>query len=56
MIWTAWNNGEHHETGAGYGFKVSAADRDRYFNPVWQTVILELPSRSGPSGIPNAVS
>jgi hypothetical protein len=48
MIWTAWNNGKHHPTGIGYGFKVSAADRDRYFNPAWQTVILELPSRSGP--------
>jgi hypothetical protein len=47
MIWTAWNNGKHHATGTGYGFKVSAADREQYFNPAWQTVILELPSVSG---------
>ena len=43
MIWTAWNNGEHHETGAGYGFKLSAEDRDRYFRRPWPTVSIELP-------------
>lgn len=42
MIVTAWNNGDHHESGAGYGLKVSAADRDRYFRREWGTVVLEL--------------
>ncbi len=47
MIWTAWNNGSHHRSGAGYGFKVDAADRDRHFKRDWTTVIIELPGNSG---------
>jgi hypothetical protein len=47
MIWTAWNNGEHHSTGAGYGFKIDGLDRDRYFDPKWCTVVIEFPTRSG---------
>lgn len=47
MIWTAWNNSGHHATGAGYGFKVDVADRDRYFSRVWHRVIIELPTKSG---------
>ena len=43
MIWTGWNNGEHHSTGAGYGFKVNAVDRDRYFKSAWQTIVVEFP-------------
>lgn len=39
----AWNNGKHHESGAGYGLKVPVADRDRYFRSEWKSVILELP-------------
>ena len=42
LIVSAWNNGEHHESGAGYGLEISAADRDAYFNPNWQSVILEI--------------
>jgi len=42
MIVTAWNNGAHHESGAGYGLKISAGDRDRYFRREWGSVILEL--------------
>lgn len=44
MVWTAWNNGQHHESGAGYGFKVPAPDRDAMFARHWNTVILELPN------------
>jgi hypothetical protein len=40
---TAWNNGKHHDSGAGYGLRVSAADRDRYFKREWGTVTLQLP-------------
>jgi hypothetical protein len=47
MIWTAWNNGAQHESGAGYGFKIAAADRDRYFSPGRQTVTVERPQGTG---------
>lgn len=47
MIWTAWNNGSHHPTGAGYGFKVSAADRDRVFSPDWGAVQINLLGATG---------
>jgi len=43
LTWTAWNNGKHHTTGAGYGLKVSIADRDRHFKREWKSVILEIP-------------
>ena len=39
----AWSNGAHHSTGAGYGLKVSVQDRDRYFRPEWDVVLLEIP-------------
>lgn len=40
MIVTAWNNGKHHDSGAGYGFKLSVPDRDKYFKREWQYVVL----------------
>lgn len=42
MIGTAWNNGKHHASGAGYGLKVAIPDRDRFFDPERGRVILEL--------------
>ncbi len=39
---TAWNNGQHHRSGAGYGLKISAADRDRYIRREWGTVQLRI--------------
>lgn len=39
---TAWNNGQHHRSGAGYGLKISATDRDRYFRREWRTVQLSI--------------
>ena len=39
---TAWNNGAWHETGAGYGLKISVEDRDTYFDRDWDTVTLRL--------------
>ena len=39
---TAWNNGAWHETGAGYGLKMSADNRDKYFDRDWDTVTLRL--------------
>jgi len=46
MIVTAWNNGQHHSTGAGYGFKVDVNDRDKYFSRNWENVILVLSGES----------
>ena len=40
---TAWNNGEHRSSGAGYGIKISAEDRDLYFDKHSKTVRIRLP-------------
>ena len=45
MIVTAWNNGAHCSSGAGYGLKIDINDRDRYFRKEWDQVILELDGR-----------
>ncbi|WP_434512148.1 hypothetical protein [Desulfitobacterium sp. AusDCA] len=42
MIATAWNNGKHSLTGAGYGLKLDEKDRDYFFDKDWTEVILEL--------------
>jgi hypothetical protein len=47
LTWTAWNNGKHLATGAGYGLKVPVIDRDRYFKHEWTSVILEIPVDRG---------
>jgi hypothetical protein len=47
MIWTAWNNGARHSTGAGYGLKVDPLDRDREFRRTWQHATIQLPSKTG---------
>jgi hypothetical protein len=44
MIVTAWNNGKHHSSGAGYGLKLDPSDRDRYFRRAWGHVLIELPN------------
>ncbi len=41
---TAWNNGKHHKSGAGYGIKISLIDRDRYFKKSWESIYLKLPN------------
>ena len=46
MIVTAWNNGQYHNTGAGYGFKISIGDRDKYFKKYWKNVILNLDGKN----------
>lgn len=40
---TAWNNGKHHSSGAGYGLKLTPEDRDRFFKKEWGKVYIELP-------------
>lgn len=42
MIVTAWNNGAHARSGAGYGFKISIEDRDAHFQPDWDVILLEM--------------
>ena len=42
---TAWNNGAHYSTGAGYGFKVNAKDRDTHFDKLWKSVFVSLSSK-----------
>ena len=44
MIVTAWNNGTHSLTGAGYGLKLSVEDRDREFDRDWKEVKVILPN------------
>lgn len=46
---TAWNNGQHHASGAGYGLKLTADDRDRYFNMEWTSIELEVPGQGTPT-------
>jgi len=47
VIVVAWNNGAHHPSGAGYGLKVSAEDRDRYFRRTWKFVTVEISASPG---------
>src|SRR5438132_12458408 len=42
LVWTAWNNGKNHPSGAGYGLKVPIDDADRFFDRRWKTVCVEL--------------
>lgn len=39
---TGWHNGGPSETPAGYGIKFTADDRDRHFDPAWESVVLEM--------------
>jgi len=44
MIVTGWSNGSpNNRTGAGYGLKLSHADRDAAFDPSWGSVTLQFP-------------
>ena len=44
----AWNNGSHHQSGAGYGLKMSATDRDAHLQREWGSVDLYLGGQSRP--------
>ena len=48
MIVTAWNNGSHHTSGAGYGLKIKIKDRDMNFDSTWQSIVLDLPDKDCP--------
>ena len=47
MIVTAWNNGAHRASGAGYGLKVSEVDRNKYFKKDWKIILIQLPGQEG---------
>jgi len=51
LVWSAWNNGEHRKSGAGYGLKVPIGDRNRFFKKGLASVILELPTKDGLSEV-----
>ena len=34
MIVIGWNNGDHQKSGAGYGVKLNADNRDRFFTEI----------------------
>src|SRR4029079_13775275 len=36
----AWTNGSHRQSGAGYGLKLSKADRDKWVRRNWRVVTL----------------
>lgn len=42
MTVTAWNNGKHLPSGGGYGIKIKADDRDRYFFTKTDKVVITL--------------
>ena len=50
-IVTAWNNGAHHSSGAGYGVKLTTKDRDAYLKREWGRVEIYLPGRANPTKV-----
>lgn len=48
MIVTAWNNGAHNRNGSGYGIKISNSDRDAFFKPEWDSIVVEIEDDSEP--------
>jgi hypothetical protein len=51
FVVTAWNDGQHHKSGGGYGLKVAEADRDRFFRREWSDVELELEGHDRPVNV-----
>ena len=51
FVGTAWNNGSPRGSGSGYGIKLKAEDRDRYFSRKSKYVSLRLegPTRDIPA-------
>jgi hypothetical protein len=43
---TGWNNGQARSTGAGYGLRISAGDRDQWFDRSWSHVMIALGGNS----------
>ena len=51
MIVHAWNNGAQSRTGSGYGFKVNNNDRDEFFKPEWDEILLEIDGEEAPAAV-----
>jgi hypothetical protein len=47
----AWNNGDYHSSGAGYGLRIPKEDRDKAFLKSWSDVLLQLPSERGTKSV-----
>lgn len=43
---TGWSNGHSHSSGAGYGLRIRASDRDRWFDRSWDRVEIDLDNGS----------
>jgi hypothetical protein len=43
----AWNNGDYHSSGAGYGLRIAKEDRDEAFLKSWSHVLVQLPNGDG---------
>jgi hypothetical protein len=39
---TGWSNGQARSSGAGYGLRISAGDRDQWFSRSWSHVVIDL--------------
>lgn len=48
---TAWNNGGHSDTGAGYGLRIGALNRDTFFHRNWNDVTLYLQGNEKPVSV-----
>ena len=48
MIVTAWKNGRHNKTGAGYGFRLKIPDRNTVFKNDWESILLTLDDATEP--------
>jgi hypothetical protein len=55
MFATGSHNGTTPQEATGYGLKFSKEDRDRYFNPEWESMVLEFDG-GGTAEIPLAPS
>lgn len=49
VLAVAWNNGSYHQTGAGYGLKLAAADRVAHMRRAWGRIFLFLTGRREPA-------
>ena len=42
MKWSAWNNGDFHSNGNGYGFRIPIEQREKHFDRSWKSITIEL--------------
>ncbi len=42
MIVSTWNASSYNDSGAGYGVRISASDREKFFDKSWKSIILYI--------------